>query len=176
MNKTKLWMIAAILLLSCTGRQSKPPVGDLFDETNLSEGEKMIKEALDNYDMGRMMELADSLKEAGAISAVTANYYYGGAATNRGMLKVAEKHLKEATANSNPDPADLRLYLKARALLSRILTTEGDFEGALKEAIPTLAMMDSLGCKDYGDMSQLHIAIGLMLQCYIVIMLEFEIR
>jgi serine phosphatase RsbU (regulator of sigma subunit) len=100
------------------------------------------------------------LKEAGAISAVTANYYYGGAATNRGMLKVAEKHLKEATANSNPDPADLRLYLKARALLSRILTTEGDFEGALKEAIPTLAMMDSLGCKDYGDMSQLHIAIG----------------
>lgn len=38
-------MLAAILLLSCTGRQSKSPVGNLFDETNLSAGEKMIKEA-----------------------------------------------------------------------------------------------------------------------------------
>ena len=47
---------------------------NIFDETNISEGEKMIKEALENYDTKRMMELADSLQKAGAISAVTANY------------------------------------------------------------------------------------------------------
>jgi len=160
MKQTKLWIIAAILLLGCTGRQNKPTAGDIFDETNLPAGEKMILEAQDNYDTKRWMALADSLGKAGAISAVTANYYYAGAAIHKGMLKEAEKYLKDATADSLPDPADMRLYLRSRALLSRVLTTEGDFEGALKEAIPTLAMMDSLGCKDYGDMSQVHIVIG----------------
>ena len=160
MKQTILWGLAAILLLNCTGRQNKSPVGDIFDETNLPAGEKMILEAQDNYDTKRWMALADSLGKAGAISAVTANYYYAGAAIHKGMLKEAEKHLKDATADSLPDPADMRLYLRSRALLSRVLTTEGDFEGALKEAIPTLAMMDSLGCKNYGDMSQVHIVIG----------------
>ena len=38
-------MLAAILLLSCTGRQSKTPVGDIFDESNISAGERMIVDA-----------------------------------------------------------------------------------------------------------------------------------
>ena len=101
MKRPLYYILTTILLLACTGRQNKAPLDNIFDETNISEGDKMIKEALENYDTKRMMELADSLQKAGAISAVTANYYYSGAATNRGMLKVAEQHLKEATADSD---------------------------------------------------------------------------
>ena len=115
MKLTILWGLATILLLSCTDSQNKPPVGDIFDETNLTAGEKMILEAQDNYDTKRWMALADSLGKAGAISAVTANYYYAGAATHKGMLKEAEKYLKDATADSLPDPVDMRLYLRSRA-------------------------------------------------------------
>lgn len=74
MKRPLYYILTTILLLACTGRQNKAPLDNIFDETNISEGEKMIKEALENYDTKRMMELADSLQKAGAISAVTANY------------------------------------------------------------------------------------------------------
>ena len=160
MKQTKLWIIAAILLLGCPGRQGKPPVGDTFDESNISAGERMILDALDAHDYKRMIILADSLGETGDISKVAAHYYHGGGAVNRGMLKEAQEQLKEATVNDTPDAADMRLYLRAKGLLARVLSTEGDFEGALKEAIPTLTMMDSLGNKDFGDLTQLNIVIG----------------
>ena len=160
MKQTILWGLAAILLLSCTGRQNKSPVGDIFDESNISTGERMILDALDAHDYKRMIILADSLGETGDISKVAAHYYHGGGAVNRGMLKEAQEQLKEATVNDTPDAADMRLYLRAKGLLARVLSTEGDFEGALKEAIPTLTMMDSLGNKDFGDLTQLNIVIG----------------
>ena len=112
------------------------------------------------YNSKRILQLTDSLEEAGDISAITAEYYRGAATANKGMLKMAEHHLKKATANNEPDEADMRIYLKAKALLSRVLSSESDYEGALNEALPTLAKMDSLGIKDYGDLTQLHIVIG----------------
>lgn len=153
-------VMAFALLVACTDRQAKAPVTDVFDETNLPEAERLIREAMSVYDSERIQEITDSLEKAGDISAVTANYYRGSAAANKGMLKVAEHRLKQATANSQPEAADLRVYLKAKALLSRILSSEGDYEGALNEALPTLAIMDSLGNKDFGDITQLLIVIG----------------
>lgn len=149
-----------ILLSGCSGKKKEAPTDDIFDETKYPAAEKLILEARDVYDIQRMTALADSLEETGDISTVTANYYRGAAAVQRGMLKEAKRYLKEATNNKEPDAADMRSYLKSRALLSRVLSTEGDHEGALMEALPTLAMMDSLGNKDYGDMTQLRIVIG----------------
>ena len=156
-------VVTTILSLSCTSRQSKAPVGEvgsIFDEANLPAAEKLIWEAMNIYDSSIILALTDSLEATGDISATTASYYRGAAASNKGMLTVSEQHLKKATANSHPDAADLRVYLKARALLSRILAAESDYEGALNEALPTQAMMDSLGNKDFGDLTQLRIVIG----------------
>ena len=156
-------VVSTILFLSCSSRQSKAPVGEIggiFDEANLPAAEKLIWEAMDLYDSSIILAVTDSLEKSGDISATTASYYRGAAASNRGMLTIAEQHLKEATANSDPEAADLRVYLKARALLSRILAAESDYEGALNEALPTQAMMDSLGNKDFGDLTQLRIVIG----------------
>ena len=160
---TILMVVTTIFFLSCTSRQSKDPVGEagsIFDEANLPAAEKLIREAMDLYDSSIILALTDSLENTGDISATAASYYRGAAASNKGMLKVAEQHLKKATANSDPEAADLRVYLKARALLSRILAAESDYEGALNEALPTQAMMDSLGNKDFGDLTQLRIVIG----------------
>jgi serine phosphatase RsbU (regulator of sigma subunit) len=160
---TFLMVVTTILFLSCTSRQSKASVGEIgsiFDEANLPAAEKLIWEAMNIYDSNIILALTDSLEATGDISATTASYYRGAAASNRGMLTVSEQHLREATANSHPETAELRIYLKARALLSRILAAESDYEGALNEALPTQAMMDSLGNKDFGDLTQLRIVIG----------------
>ena len=160
---TFLMVVATILFLSCTGRQSKAPIGEegsIFDEKNLPAAEKLIREAMDLYDSSIILALTDSLEKTGDISATAASYYRGAAASNRGMLTTSEEHLRKATANSHPEAADLRAYLKARVLLSRILAAESDYEGALNEAVPTQAIMDSLGNKDFGDLTQLYIVIG----------------
>jgi serine phosphatase RsbU (regulator of sigma subunit) len=164
-------VVITILLLSCTSRQSETSmVGDIFDEANLPAAEKQIWKAMNIYDSNQILALTDSLEKTGEISAITACYYRGAAAANKGMLEMAEEHLKKATdrsalplgpiKNGQPEAADLRAYLKSRALLSRILASESDYQGALNEALPTLAMMDSLGNKDYGDITQLRIVIG----------------
>ena len=156
-------VVSTILFLSCTSRQSKAPVGEaggIFDEANLPAAEKLIWEAMDLYDSSIIFAVTDSLEKTGDISATTASYYRGAAASNKGMLTVAEQHLKKATANPDPEAADLRVYLKAKVLLSRILAAESDYEGALNEALPTQTMMDSLGNKDFGDLTQLRIVIG----------------
>ena len=168
---TYLMVVITILLLSCTSRQSETSmVGDIFDEANLPAAEKQIWKAMNIYDSNQILALTDSLEKTGEISAITACYYRGAAAANKGMLEMAEEHLKKATdrsalplgpiKNGQPEAADLRAYLKSRALLSRILASESDYQGALNEALPTLAMMDSLGNKDYGDITQLRIVIG----------------
>ena len=168
---TYLMVVITILLLSCTSRESETSmVGDIFDEANLPAAEKQIWKAMNIYDSNQILALTDSLEKTGEISAITACYYRGAAAANKGMLEMAEEHLKKATdrsalplgpiKNGQPEAADLRAYLKSRALLSRILASESDYQGALNEALPTLAMMDSLGNKDYGDITQLRIVIG----------------
>ena len=152
--------LTILLFVSCGGNKAKVATGNIFDESNLSDAEKMILAAQANYDFNRMIALSDSLEKAGDISAVTAHYYHGGADVHRGMMKEAREHLREATADSMPSAADMRLYLRAKSLLARVLTTEGNFEAALSEALPTLAMMDSLGNKDFGDMTQLFVVVG----------------
>ena len=157
----KLIGIGLTMLLACCGpHERKAPVGNVFDETNLSEGEKMILASIAEYDFNRVAELSDSLERTGDIPAVAANYYHGAALVHQGMMKEALQYLEKAAADSMPDAADMRLYLRARSLLARMLTTEGKFEQALSQALPTMAMMDSLGNKDFGDMTQLYVVIG----------------
>lgn len=152
--------LTALLLACCSSHKSKAPVSNIFDETNLSEGEKMILTARNEYNFSRVSALCDSLEKTGDISPVAANFYRGGALIYSGMMGEAQQYLEKAIADSMPDAADMRLYLRAKSVLARILTTEGKFEQALSQALPTLAMMDSLGNKDFGDMTQLFIVIG----------------
>ena len=152
-------VLTLLMLASCGGSKSKVAVGT-FDESHLSNGEQMILAALHDYDFKRVTLLADSLVKTGDISAVAADYYRGGAAVHKGLMREARQYLRRATADSVPDASDMRLYLRARSLLARVLTTEGDFENALNEALPTLTMMDSLGNNDFGDMTQLLIVVG----------------
>ena len=152
--------LTALLLACCSSNKSKAPVSNIFDETNLSEGEKMILAARNEYNFSRVSALCDSLEKTGDISPVAANFYHGGALIYSGKMGEAQQYLEKAIADSMPDAADMRLYLRAKSVLARILTTEGKFEQALSQALPTLAMMDSLGNKDFGDMTQLFIVIG----------------
>ena len=102
---TFLMVVTTILFLSCTNRQSKAPTGDIFDEANLPAAEKLIWDAMNIYNSNLIFALTDSLEETGDISAATACYYRGAAAANKGMLKMAERHLKKAvegTAVAHP--------------------------------------------------------------------------
>lgn len=164
-NISFLTIVASIILfVSCNNKQSQT-AGDIFDEADLPAAEKLIMEAVDVQDAERMRALADSLEQTGDISSVAANYYRGGAAIYQDNLKEAESYLKLAIVNRNPKPEDLGSYLKSSALLARIYSAGGKHEEALTEALPTLALLDSLGShKSLSDMTLLNIVIGVSQQ------------
>ena len=165
-NISFLTIVAAtILFVSCSDKQNQAPAGDIFDEANIPAAEKILLEAVNVRDTERVRTLADSLEQTGDISAVTANYYRGASAIYQDNLKEAESYLKLATANRNPKPEDLRSYLQSSALLARLYSAGGKHEEALTEALPTLAIMDSLGFnQSVSDLTLLNIVIGVSQQ------------
>ena len=158
-------VVVAVLLCACNGKQDENPVGGILDEKNIPAAEKLIIKYLDLYDTDRIFALADSLEKTGDISAMTANYYRAGAAIYLDNLKEAEAYLKKNIANGMPQNADLRPYLKSKTLLARLLSGGGKHGEALAEALPVLAVLDSLGAtQNWAEMTLLTITIGVSQQ------------
>ena len=112
MNRLTLNLIGIgltmLLLACCSDRKSKVAVNQIFDESHLSKGERMILKARDEYDFDRILTLSDSLQKTGDISAVTANFYHGGALMHKGMMGEARQYLEQAIADCMPDVADIK--------------------------------------------------------------------
>lgn len=76
-------MAASILFLACTSKQGKGAADNVFDAAKLPAAERLIWEAMYTYDSQRILQLTDSLEDAGALSPITANYYRGAAPPTR---------------------------------------------------------------------------------------------
>ena len=137
--------LTALLLACCSSDKSKAPVSNFFDETNLSEGEKMILAARNEYNLSRVLALCDSLEKTGDISPVAANFYHGGALIYSGKMGEAQQYLEKAIADSMPDATDLRLYLRAK----KIAAGFGGGVGRLRMmcgAVSGIVMLVGLDC------------------------------
>lgn len=111
-----LTVVTTILFLSCTSRQSKAPVGEvggIFDEANLPAAEKLIREAMDLYDSSIILAITDSLEDTGDISATTASYYRGAAASNKGC---------KGTTYMNIIATFMEIFLKKTGLSQSTIT------------------------------------------------------
>ena len=105
--------------------------------------DSLMGQAMAAADAGRMLVLADSLEAAGAFSPTAANYYRGAAYCLEQNVVQANVYLRKATENPDPAPEDLKVYLSASTLLAQNLL-EANFESALRQALPLMALMDSL--------------------------------
>lgn len=96
-------------------------------------------------DYERMRALSDSFELTKDISALDANRWRGVSYYRQGQYRLAELYYRRAIGNEIRSQQDLVSYIKVARRLSELLLVKGDFEGALRIAIPAVAKMDEQG-------------------------------
>lgn len=96
-------------------------------------------------DYERMRALSDSFELTKDISSLDANRWRGVSYYRQGQYRLAEIYYRRAIGNEIRSQQDLVSYIKVARRLSELLLVKGDFEGALRIAIPAVAKMDEQG-------------------------------
>lgn len=93
----------------------------------------------------RMLELTDSLEMEGALSQLNANRWRGVAYYHQKQYRMAEICYKRALDCEVKSDADQLSYNKCARRQSELLLVKGDYEGALRVAVPAVKRMDETG-------------------------------
>jgi len=149
-----LLVITVGLLMGC-GRQS-----ETIRHTGTEHAELEEAHHAKNYTL--LLELADSFVKTGRISEAIAYYWQGYASDHLKQKKAAEFYWKKsmAAAVNSDDAEEVNIYMKTASRLTNLLSVKGDYEGALKVAVPVAEKMKALGNDTTGDYYNLLMFIG----------------
>jgi serine phosphatase RsbU (regulator of sigma subunit) len=154
----KAYLVLWAVLITITGCKG----GDTEKDQKFVEAENMVYAAYQVRDYERILTLADSLKMEGLFSEGKACYWLG-YANDRLMLKrMAELYWKTglaATANSTEDE-DVRVYAGIANRLTGLECMWGEYETAMKVAVPAVEHLEKLGCDTTSEYSNLQIYLG----------------
>ena len=145
--------LTAIFLIACGRGSSKE---------QRENAEKTMEATQRAKDYNQLIVLADSFERDGSLSPAKAYYWRGYASDRMRKLRMAEFYLKTAlqtSANSN-DPEEVRTYGLSATRLANLLTVRGEYENALKAAIPAAEHLEALKCDTTSDYMNLLIYIG----------------
>lgn len=113
-----------------------------------------------NYTL--LLQLADSFGKTGRISEANAYYWQGYASDRLRQKKASEYYWKKAMAAvsdfGNAD--EMNIYVKTASRLTNLFIVKGDYDGAMKVALPVTEKMQTLGCDTTGDYYNLLMFIG----------------
>ena len=156
MKQRTLWMLAMmmILLTMACGNGNQKEQG--------AQAEKLLENAQKSKDYERLLQMADSLEKAEALSTERAYYWLGYASDRLNKKRMAEFYWKaslEAAAKEGKD-ADMDAYAKSASRLANLQTVRGDYEAGLKGAIPAAAKLEEMQCDTTADYVNLLIYIG----------------
>lgn len=156
---TKHYIFYIVLLLAIlTGCER----GSKKNDSQRIDAENMVYAAYLAKDYPRIIELADSFKKQKSFSEGKAYYWLGYAYDRLMQKRMAELYWKtgiEAVENST-DEEDIRVYAGITNRLTGLMNTWGEYESALKVAIPATERLKSLGCDTTSEYTNLLIYIG----------------
>ena len=128
-------------------------------ETN-KEADSLIDAAHKEHAYERLLELADTLQNAGKITDIQANYWRGYAYSRQHLMRLSEKFWKQAVNAEINNAEGLKYYAKSANRLSGAMLLKGDYEATMKIAVPALDKMRTANYKDNSDYGYLLAAIG----------------
>ena len=134
-------ILAAAAVLAVTvscGRKGSPSA------RQLSEADSLINAAKANRDYNRVVTLADSLYDAGAISLISAAKSRGNAYYNSGDYRLAEKEYRLALAEKPGSTMDSTDYYLCATALAYTFILKGNNEEALRTGIPAIEALKKL--------------------------------
>ena len=132
-------MMLTLFILSCTvqHQQSHSPQANSADSLLFDLGVQKQYE--------RMLVLTDSFEMEGALSMLDANRWRGVAYYHQGQYRMAEICYEKALDCEVKSDEDQLSYNKCARRLSELLLIKGDYEGALRVAVPAVKKMDESG-------------------------------
>ena len=110
-----------------------------------SKADSIIFDVGTTQDYDRVRALADSFETAGVISPLNANRWRGVAYYHEGHYRMSEMYYRKAVECKIKNDEDQLSYNKSARRLSELLLVKGDYEGALRVAIPAVKKMDESG-------------------------------
>ena len=140
-KKSLILILAAAAVLAATvscGRQSRQSA------QQLSEADSLFRVAKNDSDYDRVVTLADSLYDAGAITLISAAKSRGNAYFNSGNYRLAEKEFRLVLAETPTNTTDSTDYYLSATSLSYILLMKGNEEEALRTGIPAIEALEKL--------------------------------
>lgn len=147
-------LAALALLCSCQGMKQAAPAPDS------SRADALMEVAHLSHDGGRIIALTDSLETAGAFSKIKACYWRGYGYFCQWNNHMAHQCWHEALTLEVRDREDLAFYGRSANRLSDGLLTRGDYEAALRVALPALEKMRSGGMSENRDYGHILVVVG----------------
>ena len=146
-------LLAVLFTMGCGNGQRH---GQSEAATKLLEAAQKAK----NYQY--IITLADSLEQTNDLSLTNANYWRGYACERMKKMRMAEFYWKTSVgdAEHSDNSEDVATYAKAASRMANLLCVRGDYEGALKMAVPVVERLNALGCDSTADYINLLIYIG----------------
>lgn len=150
MKKAGLWLVvvAMVMMAVACGKQNQNGNSDA-----------LMERAYKSRDYALLMRQADSLETLGELSQAKAYYWRGYACDRQKKLRMAEFYWK-TSLQAAADTKDYDTYAKTASRLANLLVVRGDYEGALKMAVPVAEKLEAAQCDTTSDYVNLLIYIG----------------
>ena len=147
-------MAAIVAAVSCGGEGAS--------QAECDKASAMIDKAYRAKDYPALLVLADSLGNRGVLSEGEAYYWQGYASDRMNRKRTAEFYWKTgmAVTADSESPEDLGTYARTVCRLVNLLTVRGEFESAMKTAVPATERLERLACDTTSDYTNLLIYIG----------------
>lgn len=158
MNMPMRLLLAAVLVLLLAGCDNQKATVQKQRE----EADSLMNAAYLKKDYQRLITLADSLKQTGGLTDVKACYWLGYANDRMMQKRMAEFYWKTgiAAVEKSEDPEDLKVYGSIASRLTGLRCTWGEYEAALKIAVPAVERLQEMGCDTTSDYTNLLIYVG----------------
>lgn len=114
-------------------------------DTRVSDADSLLFKIGEKKDFEQMRLMTDSFEAAGIITPLNANRWRGVSYYHEGNYRISENYYRKALECEINTVEDQLSYNKCARRLSELLLVKGDYEGALRVAIPAMKKMDESG-------------------------------
>ena len=137
-----VFVAAGMLLAVSCGHESK-------EEAQVTHADSVLFAAGRALDYTRLLELTDSFEHEGAITRMNANRWRGVGYNNLGKVRSAEYYYRKVVDAKIETDKDLYYYNKSVRRLAELLVRRGEYEEALRVAMPAIDRLRS--SEDYSE-------------------------
>jgi AraC-like DNA-binding protein len=148
------------ILTSCSGKDDKNQ-NRITPQKVCTHGDSLALAARFSGDFEHFLAVTDSLAEAGELSPIRADGYRGVAYFQMGQMDKCIETFRRVVETENPPAEDFWEYIHAGTNLVIMLTTDRDYDNAMRTALLLIEKLENVDSPDCaGELQTLYLCLG----------------